>query len=41
MLIVNEHHLRRVPPEPLNLAEFQIRRKQILGRLTHEYYVAA
>ena len=64
MLIVNEHHLRRVlteyllhyndawprrslgqltpaqaethPPKPVNLAEFQIRRKQILGGFTHE-----
>jgi len=24
------------PPEPVNLAEFQIRRKQILGGLTYE-----
>jgi putative transposase len=29
------------PPEPVNLAEFRIRRKQILGGLTHEYYIAA
>jgi transposase InsO family protein len=29
------------PPEPINLAEHQIRRKQILGGLTHEYHVAA
>ena len=69
LLIVNEHHLRRVlteylrhyntarphrglgqltpaqadacPPEPVNLAEHRIRRKQILGGLAHEYYVAA
>jgi hypothetical protein len=69
VLIVNEHHLRRVlteyllhyndarphrslgqltpaqadahPPEPVNLAEFRIRRKQVLGGLTHEYYVTA
>jgi hypothetical protein len=69
LLIVNEHHLRRVlteylrhyntarphralsqltpaqadtrPPEPINLADHRIRRKQILGGLTHEYYVAA
>ena len=69
MLILNEHHLRRMlaeyllhynearprrslgqltpaqadtrPPEPVNLAESQIRRKQVLGGLTHEYYVAA
>ena len=69
MLIVNEHHLRRVlteyllhyndarphrslgqltpaqadthPPEPVNLAESRIRRKQILCGLTPEYYVAA
>jgi len=69
LLIVNEHHLRRVlteylrhyntarphralgqltpaqadacPPEPVNLAEYRIRRKQILGGLTHEYYIAA
>ena len=69
LLIVNEHHLRRVlteylrhyntarphrglgqltpaqadacPPEPVNLAEHRIRRKQVLSGLTHEYYVAA
>ena len=69
LLIVNEHHLRRVlteylshyntarphrslgqltpaqadtrPPEPVNLAEHRIHRKQILAGLTHEYYVAA
>jgi putative transposase len=69
VLIVNEHHLRRVlteylfhdnaapaapfprpahpaqaatrPPEPVNLAEHRIRRKQVLGGLTHEYYAAA
>ncbi len=69
VLIVNEHHLRRVltgyprrynaarphrspgqltpaqadtrPPEPVNLAEHRIRRKQVLGGLTHEYYIAA
>jgi transposase InsO family protein len=69
MLIVSEHHLRRVlteyllhyndarphrslgqltpaqadthPPEPVNLAEFRIRRKQVLGGLTHEYHIAA
>jgi hypothetical protein len=29
------------PPEPINLAEHLIRRKQVLGGLTHEYYVAA
>ena len=69
MLIINEHHLRRVLteylvhyntarphrslgqltpaqadthlPEPVNLAEFRIRRKQVLGGLTHGYYIAA
>ena len=69
LLIVNEHHLRRVlteylrhyngarphralgqltpaqadtqRPEPINIAEYRIRRKQVLGGLTHEYYVAA
>ena len=69
VLIINEHHLRRVlaeylrhynaarphrplsqltpaqagtrPPEPVNLAEFRIRRKQVLGGLTHEYYIFA
>ncbi len=68
LLIVNEHHLRRVLTEYLlhynaarphralgqltpaqartrspqiNLAEHQIRRKQVLGRLTHEYQTAA
>jgi putative transposase len=67
LLIVNEHHLRRVlteyllhynaarphralgqlapaqagtlPPE-INLAEHRIRRKQVLGGLTHEYQIA-
>ncbi len=29
------------PPGPINLADHRIRRKQILGGLTHEYYVAA
>jgi putative transposase len=29
------------PPEPINLAYHLIRRKQVLGGLTHEYYVAA
>jgi putative transposase len=69
LLIINEHHLRRVlteyllhynearphrslgqltpdqagtcSPEPVNLAGFRIRRKQVLGGLTHEYYIAA
>ena len=68
LLIVNEHHLRRVlteylchyhaarphralrqlapaqtharPPQ-INLAEHRIRRKQVLGGLTHEYLTAA
>jgi putative transposase len=68
LLIVNEHHLRRVlteylqhyntarphralgqlapaqaptrPPQ-INLAEYRIRRKQVLGGLTHEYQIAA
>jgi putative transposase len=29
------------PPEPVNLAEHRIHRKQILGGLTHEYHAAA
>ena len=29
------------PPEPVNLADHRIRRKQVLGGLTHEYYTAA
>jgi transposase InsO family protein len=29
------------PPEPVNLAMYRIRRKQVLGGLIHEYYVAA
>jgi hypothetical protein len=28
------------PPEPVNLTEFRIRRKLVLGGLTHEYYAA-
>ena len=29
------------PPEPVNLAKFRIRRKQVLGGLTREYHIAA
>ena len=29
------------PPEPIDLAEHQIRRKQVLGGLIHEYQIAA
>ena len=29
------------PPELINLADHRIRRRQVLGGLTHEYYVAA
>jgi putative transposase len=29
------------PPKPINPAEYQIRRKQVLGGLTHEYQIAA
>ena len=29
------------PPEPVDLAEHWVRRKQVLGGLTHEYYIAA
>ncbi len=29
------------PPEPVNLAEYRVRRKQVLGGLTSEYYSAA
>ena len=29
------------PPEPVNLAEHRIHRKQVLGGLAREYYVAA
>ena len=28
------------PPEPIDLADHRIRRKQALGGLTHEYHVA-
>jgi putative transposase len=68
LLIVNEHHLRRVlteylrhynaarphralgqlaptrahaRPLQINLAEHRIRRRQVLGGLTHEYQIAA
>jgi len=68
LLIVNEHHLRRVlaeylihynaarphrtlgqlppaqahirPPQ-IDLAEHRVRRKQVLGGLSHEYQIAA
>ena len=29
------------PPQTINLAEHRIHRRQVLGGLTHEYYVAA
>ena len=29
------------PPKPINLAEYQIRRKQVLGGLIHEYQITA
>lgn len=29
------------PPAPINLAEHRIRRRAILGGLTHEYWAAA
>src|SRR5258708_40026454 len=29
------------PPEPVDLAEHRIRRKQVLGGLTHQHYIAA
>ena len=43
LLIVNEHHLRRVLVVYLRhyLAEHRIRRRQVLGGLTHEYQIAA
>ena len=28
-------------PGPINLAEYRIHRKEVLGGLTHEYFVAA
>ena len=30
-----------VPPEPINLADYRLRRKPILGGLTNEYQIAA
>jgi putative transposase len=29
------------PPKPISLADYRIRRKQVLGGLTHEYQTAA
>jgi putative transposase len=29
------------PPEPVNLAEHRIHRRQVLGGLTHEYWIAS
>jgi putative transposase len=29
------------PPEPVNLADYRIRKRRVLGGLTHEYYIAA
>ncbi len=29
------------PPQTINLAEHRVHRRQVLGGLTHEYYVAA
>lgn len=31
----------RQPPEPINLADHRVRRKQVLGGLNSEYFVAA
>ena len=35
------HQAETVPPEPINLAEYRLRRKLILGGLTNEYQIAA
>lgn len=29
------------PPQTINLAEHRVRRRQVLGGLAHEYYIAA
>jgi len=29
------------PPEPINLADYRLRRQSILGGLTHEYQITA
>jgi hypothetical protein len=29
------------PPTPVNLADYRVRRKSVLGGLTHEYQIAA
>jgi hypothetical protein len=36
------YRLKQMPvrPNPVNLAEHRIRRKQVLDGLTHEYYIA-
>jgi hypothetical protein len=34
-------HADTGPPKPINLAECQIHRKQVLGGLTSEYQIAA
>jgi putative transposase len=34
-------HAESGPPKPINLADHRIRRKQVLGGLTHEYQIAA
>jgi hypothetical protein len=38
---LGSHQAGTTPPEPINLADYRLCRKQILGGLTSEYRIAA
>ena len=38
---LSPHQTETAPPEPINIADYQLRRKPILGGLTNEYQIAA
>jgi hypothetical protein len=38
---LSPHQAETAPPKPINLADYQLRRKPILGGLTSEYQIAA
>jgi transposase InsO family protein len=38
---LSPHQAETVPPKPINLADYRLRRKPILGGLTSEYQIAA
>jgi transposase InsO family protein len=38
---LSPHQAETVPPEPINRADYRLRRRPILGGLTNEYRIAA